>query len=60
MEDDMKITFKEEETEYLNPNYDVALIVSAWMINAWVKKVMIDIGNCIDIFYFDAFQKLVL
>lgn len=49
---------KQEDIEYLDQNYDDALVVFVRMINALVKRVMIDIGNFIDILYFDAFQKL--
>lgn len=44
-----KITFKKEEMEYLNPNRNNALVVSIKIINAQVKKVMIDIGSSTDI-----------
>lgn len=60
MEDNKKIIFKEKETKYLNSYYDNVLIVSVRMINAKVKRIMIDIDNSIDILYFDAFKKLEL
>lgn len=46
--------------EYFDPNYDDVLVVSIRMINARVKKVMIDIGGFANILYFDAFKKLKL
>lgn len=46
---DLEITFKEEETDYLDPNYDDSLVVFVRMINAQVKKVIIDIGSSFDI-----------
>lgn len=57
MEDDLEIIFKEKKIEYFNPNHDTDLIVSMWMINARVKRVMIDTSGSTDILYFDAFQK---
>lgn len=60
IKDDPNITIKEKETEYLDSNYEDTLIVSVRMINARVKRVMIDTCNFISIFYFDAFQKLKL
>lgn len=44
--------------EYLNPNYDDALVVFIRMINTYVKRVMINTSSPIDILYIDAFQKL--
>lgn len=58
MEDNVEIAFKKEETKYLDFNHDDALIVFIWMINAQVKRVMIDACNFVDIPYFDTFQKL--
>ena len=43
--------------EYLNPNHN-AFMVSIKMINAQVKRVMIDIDSSTNILYFDVFQKL--
>lgn len=60
MEDDSKITFKKKKVEYLDPNHSDALVVSMRMINAQIKRVMIDTGNSTNILYFDAFQKLKL
>lgn len=37
MEGNMKITFKWEEVECLNPNHIDALVVSVRMINTWVR-----------------------
>lgn len=59
-EDDSKIIFKKEETKYLNPNYDDTLMVFIRMTNAREKRVMINTSSSIDIFYFDAFQRLEL
>ena len=55
MEDNPKITFKEEETEYLDPSDDDALVVSVRIINARVKRIMINTGNFANILYFDSF-----
>lgn len=55
MEDNPKITFKEEETKYPDLNHDDALVVSLRMINAWVTRVIIDTSSSTDIFYFDTF-----
>lgn len=52
-----EITFKEKEREYLDPNHDNTLVVFVKMINARVKRVMIDTSSFANILYFDAFQK---
>ncbi|RZR72972.1 hypothetical protein BHM03_00018874 [Ensete ventricosum] len=53
---DPKITFESGNEEY--PDHDDALVILAWITNAEVKRVMIDMGSSVDILYFDAFQKL--
>ncbi|RWW68670.1 hypothetical protein BHE74_00023793 [Ensete ventricosum] len=50
-----EITF-ESKGEY--PNHDDALVITARIVNARVKCIMIDTGSSADIFYFDAFLKL--
>lgn len=60
LEDDSKITFKGKETKCLNSNHDDALMVYVRMINARVRRVVIDTSNSTDILYFDIFQKLKL
>lgn len=60
LEDNSKITFKDEETEYLNPNYNDILVVFVRMINTRVKRVMIEIGSFTNMLYFNVFQKLKL
>ncbi|RRT41437.1 hypothetical protein B296_00032541 [Ensete ventricosum] len=54
-DEDLDITFKSRGEEYTC--HDDALVISI-RINAYVKRVMIDMGSSTDIFYFDAFQKL--
>lgn len=53
--DNSKITFKDEEMEYLDSNHDDAIVVFVKMINARVKMVIIDKDSLIDILHFDAF-----
>ncbi|RRT82464.1 hypothetical protein B296_00015776 [Ensete ventricosum] len=53
---DLDITFGSENEEY--PDHDDAMVISTRMANAHVKRVMIDMGNSVDIMYLDAFQKL--
>lgn len=60
MEDNLEITFKEEETKYLDPNHDNPLVVFVRMINARVKRVMIDTDSFPNILYLDTFHKLEL
>lgn len=45
MEVHLEIIFKEEKMEYLDLNYDDALVLSIRIINARVKRVMINIVN---------------
>ncbi|RRT57782.1 hypothetical protein B296_00041862 [Ensete ventricosum] len=54
--EDLDITFKTGGEEY--PYHDDALVISIRMVNAYVKRVMIDMKSSTDILYFDAFQKL--
>ncbi|RZR91523.1 hypothetical protein BHM03_00019643 [Ensete ventricosum] len=46
----------ELESEY--PDHDNALVVTAHIANACVKRIMIDTGSSGDILYLDAFHKL--
>ncbi|RWW52887.1 hypothetical protein BHE74_00040692 [Ensete ventricosum] len=48
-----KIIFKSREEEY--SDNDDALMISAWIANARVKRIMVDIGSLIDILYLDTF-----
>lgn len=57
MESDPKKNFKEEGIEYLDLNNDDALVVFVRMINAWVKRIIINISSFTDILFFDAFKK---
>ncbi|XP_065034299.1 uncharacterized protein LOC135680310 [Musa acuminata AAA Group] len=38
--------------------HDDALVISARIVNAQVRRIMVDTGSSADILYFDAFQKL--
>ncbi|RWV88106.1 hypothetical protein GW17_00049833 [Ensete ventricosum] len=53
---DPKITFKSGDEKY--PDHDDALVISAQIANARVKRIMIDPASLADILYFDVFQKL--
>ncbi|RRT45324.1 hypothetical protein B296_00035613 [Ensete ventricosum] len=55
-DEDLDVTFKSGGEEY--PCHDDALVISIRMANAYVKRVMVDMGSSTDILYFDAFQKL--
>lgn len=55
MKDNLKITFKEEKTKFLDLDHDDVLVVSIKMINARMKMFIIDIDSSIDNLYFDAF-----
>lgn len=56
--DDLEIILKEEEMENLDLNHDDALVISIIMINARIKRVIIDTNISVDILYYDTFQKL--
>ncbi|RRT72743.1 hypothetical protein B296_00033714 [Ensete ventricosum] len=50
-----KITF---ESKGEHPDYDDALVITACIIKAHIKHIIIDTGSSADILYFDAFLKL--
>lgn len=41
-----------------HPNHDDALVISAVITNAYVKRIMVDTGCSVDVLYLDAFRKL--
>ena len=53
--DDSEIIFKVEEMENLDSNHDDALVVFVRMINARMKRVIIDTNSSADIIYYDTF-----
>ncbi|XP_064994005.1 uncharacterized protein LOC135630767 [Musa acuminata AAA Group] len=53
---DPEITFRTEEVERYH--HDDALVISVWIANARVKRVMVDTGSSTDMLYLDAFKKL--
>ncbi|XP_065023311.1 uncharacterized protein LOC135649130 [Musa acuminata AAA Group] len=51
-----EITFPTGATE--QPDHDDALVISARVANAHMRRIMVDTGSSADILYLDAFQKL--
>lgn len=54
-EGDLKITFKEEEMKFLDPNNNDTSVVSIRIINARMTRFMINTDNSTNVIYFDLF-----
>ncbi|URD75670.1 hypothetical protein MUK42_33875 [Musa troglodytarum] len=51
------IMFK-EEMEHLDPNHDNAIVIYLRIINALVKRILVDTKSSIDILYYDSFLRI--
>ncbi|KAL0402041.1 UNVERIFIED_CONTAM: hypothetical protein Slati_4234000 [Sesamum latifolium] len=53
-----EITFSSSDLERGVPPHNDALVISATVLNFWVKKVLVDTGSAADILFFTAFSQM--
>lgn len=52
------IAFDDEELSKMQKPHFYPLVISIWICNTQVKRVLIDVGSNVDVLFYDAFQRI--
>ena len=56
--DEQAITFIDEDAERVHHPYDDAIVITLLIANYTTRRVLVDNGSLVDIFYYPTFQQM--
>ena len=56
--DELAITFKNADAERVHHPYDVAIVITLFIVDYTTRRVLVDNGSSADILYYPAFQQI--